>query len=83
MARDTPRRPAPAKPDLKPNAFDAEAEGEEVERSSGEYRFVYHEIARITTVRKSVPARKPDPPHEPAASTPSPSHDEPDDDALA
>ncbi len=55
MQQEDPRKTAPNGKDGTSNPFDVE--GEENERRSGEYSFVYHEIARITTVRKSIPAR--------------------------
>ena len=55
MEQEEPRKSAPEGKSSEANPFDAE--GAESERSSGEYCFVYHEVARITTVRKSIPAR--------------------------
>jgi len=57
MEHDEPRKPAPSDTGEGANPFDTEVG--EPERISGEYSFVYHEVARITTVRKSIPARPP------------------------
>ncbi len=55
MPQDDSRKSAPKGKDQAANPFDDE--GEVGERRSGEYSFVYHEVARITMVRKSIPAR--------------------------